>query len=183
VAVAAAFVGYVRLAEQGKNPVRDFASGLVTYAVLHAKSGRQIGSPSSTTDALSPLARRRRGFRVESLSAVSVDPRAVGSGASHSGMADLFDERLTENARTPVPDQAAFRIDFPAFLSSIGPRDRALAQFLSMGHSAQTAAVRFGLSEGRVSQLRRAWREQWQQSQGDIVAQPAPPISGPKEAP
>ena len=137
VAVAAAFDGYVRLAAQGKNPERDFASGLVTYAILHAKSGRQVGSRSSTTDALSPLARRKWGFRVESLSAAPVARCAIGSGADHRGMSNPFEERLKDNTQTPVVDQAAFRIDFPAFLSSIGPRDRALAQFLSMGHSAQ----------------------------------------------
>ena len=182
VAVAAAFDGYVRLAAQGKNPERDFASGLVTYAILHAKSGRQVGSRSSTTDALSPLARRKRGFRVESLSAAPVARCADGFGADHRGMSNPFEERLKDNTQTPVADQAAFRVDFPAFLRSIAPRDRALAQFLSMGHSAQTAAVRFGLTEGRVSQLRRAWREQWQQSQGEIVARPSPPIRGEMQA-
>jgi hypothetical protein len=170
VAVAAAFVGYVRLAAQGQNPARDFASALVTYAVLHAKSGRQIGSRTSTTDAMSPLARRKRGFRVESLSAASAAPREFVSRRHERGRQDGLEERLRDNTRTPVPDQAAFRIDFPAFLSSLGRRDRALARFLANGNAAQAASARFGLSDGRVSQLRRAWREQWQRSQGEAVA-------------
>jgi hypothetical protein len=171
VAVAAAFAAYVRLDAQGRNPARDFASGLVTYAVLHAKSGRQVGSRSSTADALSPLARRKRGFRVESLSATSVCPRAVGSGKSDRG--NPFEERLRDNTQTPVPDQAAFRVDFPAFLSSLGPRDRELAGFLSMGNAAESASAKFGLSQGRVSQLRRTWREQWQRSQGEAASRGA----------
>ena len=66
-AVAAAYASYVSLKARGKDPVRDFPSALAAYAVLHVKAGRQMGSRNSTTDALSPLAQRKRGFRVESL--------------------------------------------------------------------------------------------------------------------
>jgi hypothetical protein len=76
---------------------------------------------------------------------------------------------LRDNTRSAVPDQAAFRIDFPAFLAELGPRDQTLARFLALGNSAQVAADRFGLSEGRVSQLRKTWREWWCQSQGEGV--------------
>ena len=169
VAVAAAFAGYVRLAAQGKNPERDFASGLVTYAVMHAKSFRQVGSRTSSTDALSPLAQQRRGFRVESLSAMPIGTGMIGPGAGHRGTSDLIEDCLTENTRTPVPEQAAFRIDFPSFLNGLGPRNRALAQFLAMGNDVGSAAARFGLSQGRVSQLRRTWCDMWKRSQGEPV--------------
>ena len=74
VAVAAAFVAYVRLANQGRDPVRDFPASLVSYAILHSKSFRQVGSRTSAVDALSPLAGRKQGFRVESLSASASVP-------------------------------------------------------------------------------------------------------------
>jgi hypothetical protein len=170
VAVAAAFAGYVCLAAQGNNPERDFASGLVTYAVLHAKSGRQVGSRSSTTDALSPLARWKRGFRVEPLPTSSdVGRDRIRSTVDRRRYTEI-DERLQDNTRSPVPVQAAFRIDFPNFLRGLGRRDHELAQFLALGHSAQAAAAKFGLSEGRISQLRRTWREQWCQCQGETVS-------------
>lgn len=169
VAVAAAFVGYVRLVEQGRNPLRDFASSLATYAVLHAKSGRQVGSRTSTTDVLSPLARRKRGFKVESLPTTSGIVRDHLNSTADRRRHDEFDEQLRDNTQTPIPDQAAFRIDFPEFLGSLGNRDCALVRFLALGHSAHLAAARFGMTEGRVSQLRKSWRERWCQSQDEVV--------------
>jgi hypothetical protein len=169
VAVAAAFAGYSRLAAQGRNPLRDFASSLVTYAVLHAKSGRSVGSRTSTTDALSPLAQRKRGFRVEPLPTSSGIARDRLNSTADRRRHDEFDEQLRDNTKSPVPDQAAFRIDFPDFLAGLGNRDLALARFLALGHAAQVAAARFGMSEGRVSQLRKAWREQWCRCQGEAV--------------
>jgi hypothetical protein len=165
-AVAAAYASYVRLIGRGKDPARDFPSHLATYAVLHVKAGRQVGGWSSSTDALSPLARRERGFRVEALSTPHASP-AHFSTAGDRGRPDEFEDRLRDNTRTAVPDQVAFRIDFPAFLRELAPRDRALIRFLAMGHSAQAAADRFGLSPGRVSQMRRMWREKWRLFQGE----------------
>jgi hypothetical protein len=67
---------------------------------------------------------------------------------------DAFEERLHENRRTPVPEQAAFRIDWTEFMRSLTDRDRRLATFLSLGNSAKTGADKFGVSQGRVTQLR-----------------------------
>jgi hypothetical protein len=167
-AVAAAYAAQARLAARGRDGVRDFPAALVGYAVLWAKAGRLVGGRASSTDALSPLARRKRGFRVESLSG----PVAPGGTPGRDGRnrPGGFDDRLRDNTRTAVPDQAAFRIDFPAFLGGLSPRDRALAEFLALGHSGQAAAERFGLTEGRVSQLRRLWQDRWRQSQGEAAA-------------
>jgi hypothetical protein len=74
-AVAAAYASYVGLKARGKDPVRDFPSALAAYAVLHVRAGRQMGGRNSTTDALSPLAQRKRGFRVESLHVSGGIPR------------------------------------------------------------------------------------------------------------
>jgi hypothetical protein len=168
-AVAAAYVSYVSLMARGKNPLRDFPSALVAYAVLRAKVGRQTGSPNSTTDALSPLAQRKRGFKVESLPTSSGIARDCLHSTADLRHHDEFEERLRDNTRSPVHEQAAFRIDFPEFLAELGRRDRTLARFLALGHSGQVAAARFGMSEGRVSQLRRAWRERWCRGQGEGV--------------
>ena len=167
VAVAAAFVAYVRLANQGRDPARDFPATLVSYAVLHSKSFRQVGSRTSAVDALSPLARRKQGFRVESLSVSACVPSTRFSPTEGDGrMWDLKD-RLTDNTRTAVPEQVAFRLDFPEFVGTLGARDRAMAGYLAMGHSANAVAGRFGLTAGRVSQLRREWRKNWRRSQGE----------------
>jgi hypothetical protein len=171
-AVAAAYASYVSLKARGKDPVRDFPSALAAYAVLHVKAGRRVGSKNSTTDALSPLAQRKRGFRVESLRTSSGAARDRVHSTSDRRRQDEFDEHLRDNNRSAVPDQAAFRIDFPEFLGSLGNRDRALVRFLALGNTGQVAAARFGMSEGRVSQLRKTWRERWCQYQGGAVDGP-----------
>ncbi len=168
-AVAVAYASCVRLTARGKDSIRDFPSALAAYAVLHVKAGRQVGSPNSTTDVLSQLAQRKRGFRVESLHFSSVVGRDRVVSMADRRRQDEFEDQLRDNTRTAVPDQAAFRIDFPAFLAGLGPRNRTLARFLALGNSAQVAADWFGLSEGRLSQLRRAWREWWCQFQGEDV--------------
>jgi hypothetical protein len=168
-AVAAAYASYVGLKARGRNPVRDFPTALAAYAVLHVKAGRQMGSRNNSTDALSPLAQRKRGFRVEPLPNSFGVARDRLQSTNDRRRQDEFEEHLRDNTRSAVPDQAAFRIDFPAFLAELGPRDRTLARFLALSNSAQVAADRFGLSEGRVSQLRKTWREWWCRFQGEEV--------------
>jgi hypothetical protein len=79
---------------------------------------------------------------------------------------------MRDNTATPVPAQVAFRLDWPAFLRTLGRRDRALADYLALGHGATSAARRFGLSIGRVSQLRGAWCRAWRRFQGAGTARP-----------
>src|SRR4029077_15661571 len=70
---------------------------------------------------------------------------------------DAYEERLADNTVSPPPEAAAVRIHFPRFLADLSPRDRELAMYLSLGHGGKRAAARFGVSAGRVSQLRRRW--------------------------
>ena len=72
-----------------------------------------------------------------------------------------------------MPDQAAFRADFPEFLRTLSERDRNLAEFLSLGHSADKAARKFGVSPGRVTQLRQRMCQDWRAMQGEIESGPA----------
>ena len=74
---------------------------------------------------------------------------------------DAYEERLRDNTVTPPPEAAAFRIDFPQFLQALGERDRELAHFLSLGHSAKEAAQTFNVSPGRITQLRQQWCREW----------------------
>lgn len=49
-------------------------------------------------------------------------------------------ESLIDNRRTPVPKQAAFRIDFPRWLNGLTFRDRRIADRLAMGYSTSEVA-------------------------------------------
>src|SRR5439155_13521871 len=98
-AVAAAFQSYVRLKELGKDPTA-FPTMLACFAALWVKEGRRVGGRRDTQDVLSYRTQKRRGFRVFSL-----DAKVTGLAAA-----------LRVGTRTPIPDQVAFRVDFPAGL-------------------------------------------------------------------
>jgi hypothetical protein len=74
---------------------------------------------------------------------------------------------LHDNTRTPPPDQAAFRIDWPAFLETRSDRDRALIGRMALGERTLDLAGDFGMSPARVSQLRREFLTDWRQFVGD----------------
>ena len=78
-------------------------------------------------------------------------------------------EILADNKLTPVPDQVAFRIDFPAWFRLQNRRARALAKFLALGNSATEAARQFGVSKARVSQVRSKLRSSWQEFQREAT--------------
>jgi hypothetical protein len=161
-AVASAFVAYRRLCDRGIDPVREFPSMMATFAVRQVRDGRQVGSRMSSKDVLSARAQRKHGFHVQSLPTSTRRPHEdVHSAVSGQRVMDSFEERLHENCRTPVPDQAAFRIDWPEFMRSLSQRDRRLATFLSLGHSAKEGAEKFRVSQGRVTQLRQGWCREW----------------------
>jgi hypothetical protein len=127
---------------------------------------------------LSPQARQRRGFRVESLStSTRTSYEALHGEVRGQRELDAFEERLADDTRTPVPDQVAFRLDFPAFLQTLTERDRRMALALAEGHQARDVAHRFGVSPGRVTQLRQQWRREWHAFQGETPkgeGRPAP---------
>jgi len=71
--------------------------------------------------------------------------------------------------KAPIPDLAAFRIDFARWLKGLTRRDqRVIAAFVS-GERTWTVAERFGVSEARVSQLRRKYEREWRVFQGEAA--------------
>jgi len=166
--VAAAFVAFRRLRARGLDPVRDFPSQMASYAVLHVKDDRHVGGRASSKDVLSFKAQRKHGFHVESLPQATRRPHEDLYGGIHGQRSlDAYEERLRDNHRTPPPEAAAFRIDFPEFIGSLCRRDQRLAGFLSLGNSASSAAARFELSPGRVTQLRQGWCREWHVRNGE----------------
>jgi hypothetical protein len=172
-AVAAAFEAHVALKARDRNPAA-FPSTLATYSVRRVQDGRHVGGRRSSRDVLSRKAQQRRGFRVEPLPApprpAFERPYARARGQRKQG---ALEECLRDNRQTPVPDQVAFRIDFIAFLGALADRDRRMALALAEGHAAKQVASRFGLTPGRVTQLRQRWRRQWLAFQGE-AGQPPP---------
>ena len=69
---------------------------------------------------------------------------------------------MVEDDRTPVPDQVAFRLDFPAWLASLSERDREVAEEMAAGETTKDLARRFRISPARVSQLRTEFKDKWE---------------------
>jgi hypothetical protein len=159
--VALAWAWYVRLAQKGKDPT-EFVSVLAAFAVRAVKSGRGLCGQERALDVLSPLAQRRHNFTVSPLP----------PGSSRDG--NVFDEALQDNRQTPVPDQVVFRCDFPAWRRTRAGRDRRLLDDLMLGERTGAVARKYGLSPGRVSQLRRELHADWLAFCGDLPARGTP---------
>jgi hypothetical protein len=156
--VAVAWQWFARLAEQDRD-ASEFPTALATFAARHVRSGRGLCGQQPSQDALSPLAQARHGFVTQPL------PACATSSAETLAL-----EALIDNTVTPPPDQAAFRLDFPRWLESLGQRKRQLARDLMTGERTGEVAARHGLSQGRVSQIRREFHVAWQQFCGEPAA-------------
>jgi hypothetical protein len=153
--VALAWKWFLRLVVQGKDP-DQFVSVLADYAVRHVKSGRRLCGQERAKDVMSPRAQRSKGFSVEPLNGSTRRSLEDLLGDPHGQeLMDVFEERLRDNTRSPVPDQAAFRLDYPNWLSQLGQRNRAVAEDMALDLGTFELAERHKISAGRVSQLRR----------------------------
>jgi hypothetical protein len=77
---------------------------------------------------------------------------------------------VVANRRSSIPDLAAFRIDFADWLRSMTRRDRRIIVALASGEGTAVVAQRFGLTAGRVSQLRRRFQKDWMTLQRQALA-------------
>src|SRR5262245_17000930 len=170
--VALGWKWFLRLAEQGKD-VFAFPMAFAALLARAVKCGRRLCGQERSRDVLSFVAQRRHAFRVERLPASTRSPHEqLYADPSGQALLDEFEERLRDNTVTPPPDAAAFRVDWPLFLVGLTQRDREMVAFLSLGHSGKAAAVKFGLSPGRVTQLRQRWCREWRACQGEGDAGP-----------
>ena len=155
--VANCFCAYSRLVERGKEHVA-FPTRLASYAVKQIKDGRRVGKKGNAKDVYDIHAQVKGGHQLQHIGS----PR----DQRHGG----WREQLVENSRTPVPDQAAFRIDSPTWLSTLSARDRRIVDDLAAGERTGDVARKYGVSAGRVSQMRGQFKEAWEAfgEDGDI---------------
>lgn len=154
--IANAAVAFVRLGQLGKAK-QAFPTVLTHYAIAQFHGGRKVGNRLRIGEVLSSYAQRKKGFVVERLDRLDRE-------------ADEWAEAIVEDHHTPVPDQVAFRIDFPNWLMLLSNRNRRIAEALALGNSTSLVAKRFKLSPGRVSQLRGELYRSWQDYHGDPTA-------------
>ena len=145
--IANATCAYKRLHERNELQ-RAFATALAKFAIKSYWSGRRCGTSQCSHDVYSSRAKQTAGYDLCSLGAPG---EQVGE----------WMECLVDNRVTSIPNQVAFRIDFPRWLDELSPRDRRIAERLSLGHSTNDVASEFKISPGRISQLRRQLADSW----------------------
>lgn len=146
--IALSWQWWIRLHRKGKKPER-FVSALASFAARAVRSGRRLCGQEKARDVLSPRAQQRQHFCVGKLPDFST--------LSSNPLADA----LLDNTMTPPDEQAAFRLDFPAWLAALGDRKRRVAEDLMVGERTMDVSNKHGLSQGRISQLRRELRASW----------------------
>jgi hypothetical protein len=150
--VANAFCAYTRLVRRGKHDLA-YPTPLAQFAIRQVRDGRRVGGRLKATDILSPSASRLHGLTVERF-----DRRDPQTG--------VWNEQLVEDRRAGPAETATARLDLAAWLRTLSKRNRQIATELSLGETTCDVARQFGLTAGRVSQLREWLREHWEQFQG-----------------
>lgn len=150
--VARAFVEYGCLAQRHRL-AHAYPGSLATFAVQRVREHRQVGGHRNCRDVLNPLTHKKKGISVASLT-------------PWDGALGAWRDLLLESRRVSPADQACFNLDFQAWLRTWPSRHRQIIAALAAGHGTLAVARKFGVSEGRVSQLRRRYEASWQQFQG-----------------
>ena len=149
--IARAYSGWVRLVNQGREHIAR-PSPLARFAVRQVRAGRRMGGQLNVQDLLSTYARRTQGFTVE-----RIDQSNPNSGG--------WQQILVEDRRAGPAETAAARLDMAAWMRTLSMRNQRIAKKLAWGDTTNAVARQFGLSAGRVSQLRRWFQTHWAQFQ------------------
>jgi hypothetical protein len=164
---ALAWRWFLALHQQGKDPAH-FMMAFTTFLARSVNSGRRLVGMMKSKDVMNPHAQRCYGFKVETLPSVM---RTYHDNlyASPKGqeLQDAFEERLSDNTITPVPDQVQFRLDFPAFLQTLTPRERRMITAMIRNERTSDISKEFDVSPSRISQMRREFQSDWQRFIGE----------------
>lgn len=150
--VAAAFVMYASLVRTGRES-RAFPSALATYGVRRVRIGRPATRPQNILDISGRLCHFRKGVQVERLDRYHRD--------------EGWKEALIQDKHAGPAEIAAARIDIGEWFGTLSSRDQQIASQLALGCRTGEVAKQFGLSPGRISQKRTAYRESWRTFQGE----------------
>ena len=151
--IANAFVAYCRLVELGKADLA-YPTPLASNGIKQAKAGRKVGSSLNVRDVSSRHCQVTKGVKVGCLDHFDEESRE-------------WQEILVEDRRAGPADTACGRIDFADWLRSLSRRYRKIASTLATGETTKKVAKRFGVSPGRISQIRRELFNSWNRFQGE----------------
>ena len=157
---AAAWSAWAGLLRRGKDPLAVGITGIARNAIRYVRNGRRVGNTSCGPGAMDVFrkAQKARDFKVVSLD--SNDQFIPGS------LVGTWKEWLACDNRVGPADEAAFRVDFAAWLTGLPGRKRQIAELLAEGHEGVVVAHLVGIAQSRVSQLRGELAESWELFQG-----------------
>ena len=78
-------------------------------------------------------------------------------------------DAIIEDKRATVADQVAAKLDIGAWFATLTKRTKEIAKDLAFGCSTSEVAKKYGVTAGRISQLRRMLEESWQVFQQEAV--------------
>ncbi len=163
--IALAWKWHLRLARRGKDATR-FLSVLASRAARGVHSGHRLAGPENSHDVLFPPARQRHPF-------------AVGRLPDFEALTDHpAGEALADNTQPPPDEAVCSQLDFAAWLASLAERNRGIALDLMVGERTRAVAHKYGLSAGRISQLRREFCQGWRAFRGELPTPTRSPAVG-----
>jgi hypothetical protein len=167
--VALAWKWFLSLSARGKD-VFAFPMAFAAMVARAVKCGRKLCGQERAKDVLSPIAQQRHNFNVEVLPTSTRSPHENFYADPHGQeLMEAFEERLRDNTLTPVPEQVAFRIDFPAWLRTLTPRERRIIRAMTRNERTTDISKEFEVSPGRISQMRQEFHDDWLRFHGEQV--------------
>ena len=145
---------FVRLVKLKKTSIA-YAAPLATFGIKQARDGRRVGGHLNCLDISSEYCQRLKNLVVARLDRRDKDDDRQ------------WCEVLVEDRHADAAAIVQTKLDFSDWLASLKRRDRRIAEFLANGESTRSAARKFKVSDGRISQIRKELAESYRRFVGD----------------
>jgi hypothetical protein len=139
--VAHSLFAYMRLYEKGSASVAT-PSNLTWFSSRHVKRGRPAAGRMSCKEPMSRYGQLSNDIKIERQSGKWID-------------AIVLDKRAA------IPDVVAAKMDVGAWFATLTQGMRQIANDLAFGCSTSEVAKKYGVTAGRVSQLRQTLKASW----------------------
>jgi hypothetical protein len=154
---SAAWVAWNGLLRRGEDPV---AIGVTAIAFNAARAIRKARAVAASRPG-------GRGSSATGLRVVSFEELSGSTPAAWQGW-------LAPDRRYGPADEAAFRIDFAAWIGGLTPRKRRVAELLAEGHGTGDVARLLCVTPAAISQARVWLSRSWERFQGEGEADATP---------
>ena len=147
--VVHSLLAYVRLDEQGRADVAK-PSSLAWYSSRQVKRGRPACGRMNSKEPLSRYGQISNDIKIER-------------------QPNNWIDAIVEDKRAAVADQVAAKMDVAAWFATLTKQMKEIAKDLAFGCSTSEVAKKYGVTAGRISQLRRVLEESWAEFQREAA--------------